>query len=409
MAVTTSGGPPPSIKGRQTYTAPMGALSPTLDATFFALWDPKRRGILQRLGRGPATLSQLAGPSGLTLNGIKKHVGILGIAGLVETEKVGRVRECRLGPATMSARRASGSRPIAVPGRPIGPLRALRGGREVSRELRYERLIQASPARVFDLFTSPAGQREFYGNDAPGWVVDSRCELRVGSAWEIAFGPSPGELYGHLHVFEAIERPRRLLLSTTETRLDGSRLASAPSSRSRPETGDSDDDGPVGLPVRRAARRARPRCAARVRPAGTGAVAQGRRPHGEVHPVMSFLTGSSPARTTSRRPPSPPRCQQHPTSSLPTPPPTNLGPLSHARPDQKPNFLSATSIHSTLYMSMSLDGFIDSDRGHPGMAIPEGAELKQWKLDRISKAGAHLMGRVTYQQMSSYWPQSDDP
>ena len=60
-------------------------------------------------------------------------------------------------------------------------------------------------------------------------------------------------------------------------------------------------------------------------------------------------------------------------------------------------------------MSMSLDGFIDSDREHPGMAIPEGAELKQWKLDRISKAGAHLMGRVTYQQMSSYWPQSDDP
>ena len=39
-----------------------------------------------------------------------------------------------------------------------------------------------------------------------------------------------------------------------------------------------------------------------------------------------------------------------------------------------------------LYMSMSLDGFIDSDREHPGMAIPEGAELKQWKLDRISKA-----------------------
>ena len=78
----------------------MGALSPTLDATFFALSDPKRRGILERLGRGPATLSQLAEPSGLTLNGIKKHVGILEFAGLVETEKVGRVRECRLGPAT---------------------------------------------------------------------------------------------------------------------------------------------------------------------------------------------------------------------------------------------------------------------------------------------------------------------
>lgn len=84
----------------QPYTEPIGALSLTLDATFFALSDPKRRGILERLGRGPATLSQLAGPAGLTLNGIKKHVGILELAGLVETEKVGRVRECRLGPAT---------------------------------------------------------------------------------------------------------------------------------------------------------------------------------------------------------------------------------------------------------------------------------------------------------------------
>lgn len=77
----------------------MGALSAALDATFFALSDPKRRGILERLGRGPATLSQLAEPSGLTLNGIKKHVGILEVAGLVETERVGRVRECRLGSA----------------------------------------------------------------------------------------------------------------------------------------------------------------------------------------------------------------------------------------------------------------------------------------------------------------------
>jgi dihydrofolate reductase len=62
-----------------------------------------------------------------------------------------------------------------------------------------------------------------------------------------------------------------------------------------------------------------------------------------------------------------------------------------------------------LYMSMSLDGFVGSDREHPGIAIPEGVELKQWKLDGISKAGAHLMGRVTYQEMSSYWPQSHDP
>jgi len=61
-----------------------------------------------------------------------------------------------------------------------------------------------------------------------------------------------------------------------------------------------------------------------------------------------------------------------------------------------------------LYMSMSLDGLVASEREHPGVAITD-PEVRQWKLDRISKAGAHLMGRVTYQEMASYWPQSDDP
>jgi uncharacterized protein YndB with AHSA1/START domain len=87
-------------------------------------------------------------------------------------------------------------------------------------ELRYERLIRESPARVFDLFTSAPGQREFYGTDAPGWIVDSRCELRVGGTWEVSFGPSPDQLYRHRHVFEAIDRPRRLVLTTTESRPD---------------------------------------------------------------------------------------------------------------------------------------------------------------------------------------------
>ncbi len=74
----------------------------TLDGTFFALSDPTRRGILKRLGGGPATISELAQPFGLTINGVKKHVGILERADLVATEKVGRARQCRLGPASMA-------------------------------------------------------------------------------------------------------------------------------------------------------------------------------------------------------------------------------------------------------------------------------------------------------------------
>lgn len=75
--------------------------SETLNRTFFALSDPTRRRILERLTRGPATIGELAEPFGLTLNGLKKHVGILETVDLVTTEKVGRARQCRLGPAQM--------------------------------------------------------------------------------------------------------------------------------------------------------------------------------------------------------------------------------------------------------------------------------------------------------------------
>jgi DNA-binding transcriptional ArsR family regulator len=66
---------------------------------FLSLSDPTRRGILERLAGGPATVGQLAEPFGLTLNGVKKHVGILEDVDLVITAKVGRARQCRLGPA----------------------------------------------------------------------------------------------------------------------------------------------------------------------------------------------------------------------------------------------------------------------------------------------------------------------
>jgi DNA-binding transcriptional ArsR family regulator len=73
----------------------------SLDRTFFALSDPTRRGILERLGREPATIGELAQRFGLTLNGVKKHVGILEEVDLVVTAKVGRARRCQLGPAQL--------------------------------------------------------------------------------------------------------------------------------------------------------------------------------------------------------------------------------------------------------------------------------------------------------------------
>jgi DNA-binding transcriptional ArsR family regulator len=70
---------------------------PRLDASFAALSDATRRGVLEQLGRSDASITTLAARFHMTLTGMKKHVGVLEQAGLVTTEKVGRVRTCKLG------------------------------------------------------------------------------------------------------------------------------------------------------------------------------------------------------------------------------------------------------------------------------------------------------------------------
>lgn len=72
--------------------------STTVDRAFAALADPTRRAVLERLGSGRATISELAEPFGMSLTGMKKHVRLLEEAQLVTTEKVGRVRRCMLAP-----------------------------------------------------------------------------------------------------------------------------------------------------------------------------------------------------------------------------------------------------------------------------------------------------------------------
>jgi DNA-binding transcriptional ArsR family regulator len=71
---------------------------PRLNASFAALSDTTRRGVLEQLGRADASITELAEKFHMTLTGMKKHVGVLQQAGLVSTEKIGRVRTCKLGP-----------------------------------------------------------------------------------------------------------------------------------------------------------------------------------------------------------------------------------------------------------------------------------------------------------------------
>ena len=68
------------------------------DASFAALSDATRRGVLEQLGRADASITALAEKFDMTLTGMKKHVGVLEQAGLITTEKIGRVRTCKLGP-----------------------------------------------------------------------------------------------------------------------------------------------------------------------------------------------------------------------------------------------------------------------------------------------------------------------
>ena len=78
----------------------------TVDRAFAALADPTRRAVLERLGGGSATISELAEPFGMSLTGMKKHVRLLEEAQLVATVKVGRTRLCHLGPRRLDDVRA---------------------------------------------------------------------------------------------------------------------------------------------------------------------------------------------------------------------------------------------------------------------------------------------------------------
>ncbi|MGE0000550.1 MAG: ArsR/SmtB family transcription factor [Fimbriimonadaceae bacterium] len=75
----------------------MDQYCPALDMSFGALSDPVRRGVLEQLGRADASITALAERFHMTLTGMKKHIGVLERAGLVRTEKIGRVRTCKLG------------------------------------------------------------------------------------------------------------------------------------------------------------------------------------------------------------------------------------------------------------------------------------------------------------------------
>ena len=93
----------------------------------------------------------------------------------------------------------------------------------MSFDLRLERTYDAAPEVVFDAFTDPEAQQELYA-DAPDWIVEATCDLRVGGRWTIAFGPPGDTPARETNVFQVVERPRRLVYASTMAMPDGSNI-----------------------------------------------------------------------------------------------------------------------------------------------------------------------------------------
>jgi uncharacterized protein YndB with AHSA1/START domain len=93
----------------------------------------------------------------------------------------------------------------------------------VSHDLRLERTYDAAPEVVFDAFTDPQAQQELYA-DAPDWIVQAECDLRVGGRWTITFGPPGSTPARETNVFQVVDRPRRLAYASTMAMPDGSSI-----------------------------------------------------------------------------------------------------------------------------------------------------------------------------------------
>ena len=91
----------------------------------------------------------------------------------------------------------------------------------MSHDLRLERMFDATPEEVFDAFTDPEAQKEWY-QDNEGWVVTAVCDLRPGGRWDVAFGPAGADPYRETSVFMEVDRPRRLAYRSTFSTPDGS-------------------------------------------------------------------------------------------------------------------------------------------------------------------------------------------
>ena len=169
--------------------------STALDGVFQALADPARRIMVERLSRGPASVSELAKPLAMSLSAVVQHLQVLEASGLVRSAKAGRVRTCRIDAKALkdaedwiAGRRAT----VAAPPRPPRRLSAETTRRLNPRELMMterstqhatfviERVYEATPARVFHAWADPKAKAA--GSPAPTPGKRARTSSTSGSA-----------------------------------------------------------------------------------------------------------------------------------------------------------------------------------------------------------------------------------
>jgi uncharacterized protein YndB with AHSA1/START domain/DNA-binding transcriptional ArsR family regulator len=187
---------------------------PRFDASFAALSNPTRRGVLEHLMRADASVTDLAERFHMTLTGMSKHIGILEQAELVTTEKVGRVRTCRLGSRrleeesawtrtiaacgprastrwTRSSRNSSSRRNVMVARKQNEAARARNrttSERKSDREMVIMRTFDAPPLLVFEAWTTPELFKQWWVPESSGATLLS-CEqdVRVGGGYRLEF------------------------------------------------------------------------------------------------------------------------------------------------------------------------------------------------------------------------------
>jgi uncharacterized protein YndB with AHSA1/START domain len=94
----------------------------------------------------------------------------------------------------------------------------------MSYELKVERLIAASPEEVFDAYTDPEAQKIWFNLLGEPMIVENEVDLRVGGKWVSAWGHAPDEMFRETNVFEVVDRPRRLISTSTGSSPDGQTL-----------------------------------------------------------------------------------------------------------------------------------------------------------------------------------------